>query len=175
MTPLRASGLPPRSPPKSPHEHDKWFISVSLAVDPRRWCSCHGGTDTRPAVLRKPLLRHPRAGINTWVRYVWALPIEGGESARWLPAVAGRAPMRRFVQQPLPFSTSTRFVNSLVIKFSEYTPIYARVPCPWNIVQTRVGSDVFGSWFIETYTRIRSENWLTVPGSNFIAWKIILF
>lgn len=142
--------------------------SPSLVFVPR-W-NGHASSGAQKATFATPTCRDKHVGT---IRLSTAY--RGGESARWLPAVAGRAPMRRFVQQPLPFSTSTRFVNSLVIKFSEYTPIYARVPCPWNIVQTRVGSDVFGSWFIETYTRIRSENWLTVPGSNFIAWKIILF
>ena len=126
MTPLRTFGLPPRkesskvpltstindlSPCPSP------LIPV-VGVRAVRW-NGHASSGAQKATFATPTGRDKHVGtirLSTGYR--------GGESARWLPAVAGRAPMRRFVQQPLPFSTSTRFVNSLVIKFSEYTPIY---------------------------------------------------
>lgn len=84
-----------------------------------RW-NGHASSGAQKATFATPTCRDKHVGtirLSTAYR---------GESARWLPAVAGRAPMRRFVQQPLPFSTSTRFVNSLVIKFSEYTRLYTR-------------------------------------------------
>lgn len=103
---------------ESPLEHDKWFISVSLAVDPHRWCSCHARGDghassgAQKATFATPTCRHKH--VDT-IRFEHCL----SENQRGQSVVAGRAPMRRFVQQSLPFSTSTRFVNSLVIKLSE--------------------------------------------------------
>lgn len=102
------------------------YLRVSLAVDPRRWCSCHAdGTDTRPAVLRKPLSRHPRAGTNTWLRI--RLSTIGGISA--LAARGGRT----CAHQTWIRSTATSFFyvnpvckHGLVIKFSEYTTIRTR-------------------------------------------------
>lgn len=164
--PLRTSGLP-LGLLQSPLEHDKWFISVSPSpLIPVVGVRATRMERTRVQRCSESHFRDTHVPVQTrGYGYVWAL---SGESARWLPAVAGRAPIRRgFVQQPLPFSTSTRFVNTVLWLSFLNTRLYARAPCPWNIVQTeRLGSD--GSWFIDTYTWICSENGLNRVENNFI-------
>lgn len=117
----------------------------------RRWCSWHDGTDTRPAVLRKPLLRHPRAGTNTWLRIRLSTGAIGGISA--LAARGGRTCAHQTIR-----STATSFFHvnpvckhGLVIKFSEYTTIRTRP------VKHCANGDSDGSWFIDTYTWICSD------------------
>lgn len=135
VTPLRTSGLL-----QSPLEHDKWFISVS----PSPLIPVVGvrGTMERTRVQRCSESHFCDTHVPVQTRgygYVWALGLSG-ESARWLPAVAGRAPIRRFVQQPLPFSTSTRFVNTVSWLSFLNTRLYAGAP--WNIVQTETRTDL---------------------------------
>ena len=71
----------------------------------------HASSGAQKATFATPTCRHKHVDTIRFEHYP-------SENQRGQSVVAGRAPMRRFVQQSLPFSTSTRFVNSLVIKLS---------------------------------------------------------
>lgn len=73
----------------------------------------HASSGAQKATFATPTCRHKH--VDT-IRFEHC----PSENQRGQSVVAGRAPMRRFVQQSLPFSTSTRFVNSLVIELSAW-------------------------------------------------------